>query len=122
MPAILLTNSYSAYALKIIMSELPPGFCLIAPATASQEALIRLADRADYLLVGGRVRIDGDVLRVAKRLKMIQRTGVGLDSMDLEAIRASGVPVYVNQGINATSVAEHTILLMLAAVEKTSGS
>ena len=47
---------------------------------------------------------------------MIQRTGVGLDSIDLEYIRNHDIPFYVNKGVNAQSVAEHTILLMLASL------
>lgn len=47
---------------------------------------------------------------------MIQRTGVGLDSLDLDLIKEKNIPLYVNKGINANSVAEHTLLLMLAAL------
>lgn len=49
---------------------------------------------------------------------MVQRTGVGLDSLDLEALRAKGIPLYVNQGVNAQSVAEHTLLLILACLRR----
>jgi D-3-phosphoglycerate dehydrogenase len=49
---------------------------------------------------------------------MIQRSGVGLDSLDLEAIRARCIPLYVNEGINARSVAEHTVMLMLGTLRR----
>ena len=49
---------------------------------------------------------------------MVQRSGVGLDALDLDALRAKGIPLYVNQGVNAESVAEHTLLLMLACLRR----
>jgi len=49
---------------------------------------------------------------------MIQRSGVGLDALDLEAIKEKNIPLYVNQGVNAESVAEHALLFMLACLRK----
>ena len=50
-------------------------------------------------------------------LKMIQRTGVGTDMLDKETIKQRGIPVYVNAGINARSVAEHTIALIICCLK-----
>ena len=49
---------------------------------------------------------------------MIQRTGVGMDCMDAQALTARGIPVYVNAGVNAVSVAEHTVLLLLSVLRR----
>ena len=49
---------------------------------------------------------------------MIQRTGVGTEMLDVEAIKAHGIPVYVNAGVNARSVAEHTLKLILASLKR----
>ncbi len=73
---------------------------------------------ADYLLAGGRVRINENVLSHATSLKMIQRSGVGLDSINLEALRKHNIPLYVNKGVNSQSVAEHALLLMLACLRR----
>ncbi len=37
--------------------------------------------------------------------------------LDLEAIKRYGIPVYVNKGVNARSVAEHTLTLMLCCLK-----
>ncbi|MFC7165151.1 hydroxyacid dehydrogenase [Halospeciosus flavus] len=50
----------------------------------------------------------------AGRLKVISKHGVGLDNVDVEAASANGVVVCNTPGANARSVAEHTILLLLA--------
>jgi D-3-phosphoglycerate dehydrogenase len=118
MPCILLTNHYSKKVLSIIEKKIPDQFTFISLKKADKNELIKRVSSADYLLASGRVPIDRDVLNAANNLKMIQRTGVGLDSLDLQAIKEKNIPVYVNQGVNSQSVAEHTILLMLATLRR----
>lgn len=118
MPTIVLTNNYKGVRLEIAQKVLPPGFNLLVPEKAEKGELLELVDEADYLLVSGRLKIDADILKSASSLKMVQRTGVGLDTLDLEALRLKGVPLYVNRGVNAASVAEHAILLMLACLRR----
>ena len=69
------------------------------------------------MLVSGRLPIDEGVLSVAKKLKMIQRTGVGTEMLDIDAIKKHNIPIYVNKGINARSGAEHTLTLMLCSLK-----
>jgi phosphoglycerate dehydrogenase-like enzyme len=118
MPTILLTSRYQGRPLDIIQSVVPEGFSLLMVERIDSESLLKGVPEADYLLASGRLQINEDVLAPARRLKMIQRTGVGLDSIDLDAARRYGVRVYVNRGINAESVAEHALLLMLAAMRR----
>ena len=113
---ILLTNHYEGKPAEIIKSAVPDGFELEMLESVSQQELEGKVKEADYLLVSGRLKINRTVLENATNIKMIQRTGVGLDSIDLEYIRNHDVPFYVNKGVNAQSVAEHTILLMLASL------
>lgn len=118
MPKILHTARYTGIPWEILKSVVPDGFSVETLEELSYECLIRQAVDADYLLVSGRLPIDEGVLTAAKRLKMIQRTGVGTEMLDVEAIKAHGIPVYVNAGVNAQSVAEHTLTLMLATLKK----
>lgn len=113
---ILLTNHYEGKPAEIIKSAVPDGFELEMLESVSQQELEGKVKEADYLLVSGRLKINRTVLENATNIKMIQRTGVGLDSIDLEYIRNHDIPFYVNKGVNAQSVAEHTILLMLASL------
>lgn len=118
MPIILLTNCYSASVHKIAETTVPYGFELISLETNQRDELTSKAALADYILASGRTKINKTVLDAAVRLKMIQRTGVGLDSLDLGAVKAKDIPLYVNPGINASSVAEHTVMLMLASLRR----
>ena len=115
---ILHTASYSGIPLEILQAACPQGFTVKTLDKALHDQLIKEAFNADYLLVSGRLPIDKAVLDNAPKLKMIQRTGVGLEMLDLDAIKKRGIPVYVNAGVNAHSVAEHTMSLLLASLKR----
>lgn len=115
---ILHTARYTGIPLGILQGICSQGFSVKTLDEASHEQLIKEANDADYLLVSGRLPIDKEVLDSAKHLKMIQRTGVGIEMLDLNEIKKRGIPVYVNAGVNSRSVAEHTLTLMLACLKR----
>jgi D-3-phosphoglycerate dehydrogenase / 2-oxoglutarate reductase len=51
------------------------------------------------------------------RLKVIAKYGIGLDSIDVKYATAKKLPVMFTPGVNHTTVAEHTIGLMIALVK-----
>lgn len=118
MPKILHTARYTGIPWEILKSVVPDGFIVETLEELSYECLLRQAVDADYLLASGRLPIDESVLSAASHLKMIQRTGVGTEMLDVEAIKRHNIPVYVNVGVNARSVAEHTVALMLACLKR----
>jgi len=118
MPTILLTNKYSEKVLAVVRRELPEGFDFISLQNASKEELMQKVAEVDYFLASGRVSIDKEIIESATKLKMIQRTGVGTDTIDLKTLKEKNIPVYINSGINSTSVAEHTILLILSVLRR----
>jgi phosphoglycerate dehydrogenase-like enzyme len=62
--------------------------------------------------------IDAEVIVGAPRLKLIQKIGVGLNTIDLEAARARGIRVCNMPETNSRAVAEMTLALMLAALRR----
>lgn len=64
-------------------------------------------------------RIDEALLSKAKKLKVVSRYGVGYDLIDVDACTRHGVLVGVLNGTNDLSVAEHTMMLMLAVARRT---
>lgn len=115
---ILHTARYSGIPLDVLKYSCPKGFTVKTLDEATPEQLLREVVDAEYFLVSGRLPIDKYVLDAAHRLKMIQRTGVGTEMLDLDEIRKRGIPVYVNAGVNARSVAEHTLTLILACLKR----
>lgn len=118
MPLILLTNYYEENILQIVRQNVPNGFDILPLEKPSREDIISKAPHAEYFLAGGRIKIDKDILNAAVKLKMIQRTGVGTDIFDFNLLKDMGIPLYINQGVNAKSVAEHTITLILSVLRR----
>ncbi len=48
------------------------------------------------------------------RLKVISKYGIGVDKIDVKACTEKGIPLLFTPGVNHTTVAEHTFLLLLA--------
>lgn len=69
---------------------------------------------ADVVLFAPGRHIPDDVLAAAKNVKLMQLWSSGHDKFNVAACSALGIPVANNGGANACSVAEHTLLLMLA--------
>ncbi len=59
-------------------------------------------------------RIDADIIARQTKLRLIARHGIGLDDLDLQRIRAAGIPVSTTQGANSHAVAEATVGLALS--------
>lgn len=62
--------------------------------------------------------ITAEVMARAPKLKLIQKIGVGVNTIDLEAAKARGIAVCNMPGTNSQAVAEMTLLLMLSALRK----
>ncbi|REG51029.1 phosphoglycerate dehydrogenase-like enzyme [Paraburkholderia sp. BL6669N2] len=58
------------------------------------------------------------VLKAAPRLKLVQKIGVGVNTIDLETARSLGIAVANMPGCNSQAVAEHTLTLMLASLRR----
>src|SRR6266511_6603 len=54
----------------------------------------------------------------APNLKLIQKLGIGVDTIDLDAARRHGIAVCNMPGTNTRAVAELTLLLMLATLRR----
>ena len=62
-----------------------------------------------------------EVLAGAPRLRVVQKIGVGVDTIDLEAARRRGVAVANMPGTNTQAVAEAALMLMMAALRNLPG-
>ncbi len=62
--------------------------------------------------------VTAERMDAAPRLKLIQKLGVGVNTIDLDAARERGIAVANMPGANATAVAEMTLGLLLAVLRK----
>jgi D-3-phosphoglycerate dehydrogenase len=64
-------------------------------------------------VIAGTEPFGADAISSAANLKIIARTGVGYDSVDVDAATSRGIAVAITPGSNRISVAEHVLALML---------
>jgi phosphoglycerate dehydrogenase-like enzyme len=63
-------------------------------------------------------RCTAEMIAAARSLRLIQKIGVGVNTIDLDAAKARGIPVCNLPGTNARAVAELTLALMLAVLRR----
>jgi phosphoglycerate dehydrogenase-like enzyme len=78
-----------------------------------------LAELADARVIWHVLQpITADVIRQAPKLELIQKIGVGVNTIDLDAARSRGIAVCNMPGTNSRAVAEMSLLLMLSALRR----
>ncbi|HJT46220.1 MAG TPA: phosphoglycerate dehydrogenase, partial [Chthoniobacterales bacterium] len=80
--------------------------------------LIELIPEFAGLIVRSETKVTGDVIKAAKKLRVIGRAGVGVDNVDVEAATRRGVIVLNAPGGNTVSTAEHAFSLLLNVARK----
>ena len=77
------------------------------------DTLALVGDAEGYIC--GDDAITRQVLEKARpKLKVISKYGIGVDKIDVKSCTEFGIPVLFTPGVNHTTVAEHTFLLLLA--------
>lgn len=79
----------------------------------------KLLQKADALLLRTQ-KLPADLINKAERLKILSRHGVGYDNVDMEALNRRQIPLCVVGDANSASVAEHTMMLILALARRVS--
>ena len=59
-----------------------------------------------------------EMIDAAPALKVVSRNGVGWDTVDVDALSERGIPLTVVGDVNSTSVAEHTLMMILATAKR----
>src|SRR5260221_14220725 len=108
---IVIAEKVAANAVQLLKDE--ADWTVVTPDQLGNGLEAALRD-ADALIVRSAVDVNAQVLRSARKLRVIGRAGVGVDNIDPEAATKAGIAVMNTPGANAVAVAEHTIALMLA--------
>ena len=91
---------------------------ILRSAGTDERSLCEAAPEADGIVLRSKARITEAVLARAPRLRVVSRTGAGIDNIDVDACTRRGVMVCYLPGVNAYAVAEHTMALMLALLKQ----
>jgi len=94
------------------------GFEVEENLNLTPDDLKRRIPEFEAVIVRGRTRISAPILDAGKKLKVVARSGVGLDNIDLETARRRAVQVVSTPAAPTTSVAELVIGLILSVLRK----
>jgi D-3-phosphoglycerate dehydrogenase / 2-oxoglutarate reductase len=83
----------------------------------SDHSFVPFLDKAEALLLRTQ-RLGPEQITAAPLLKIVSRHGVGYDAVDVAALNARGIPLAIVGDVNSRAVAEHTLMLMLAAARR----
>lgn len=100
-----------------IAATAPPWLEVAVVPEADTETFAREMDRAEILL-HVLEQVTSEVVAAAPRLRLIQKIGVGVNTIDLDAARGRAVAVCNMPGTNSRAVAEMALALMLAALRR----
>lgn len=78
--------------------------------------IIQTVGDADVIAADAISPVSEELMQAFPSLKLVHSEGVGYNAIDVEAARKRGIFVCNNAGLNAGSVAEQAVLLMLACL------
>jgi D-3-phosphoglycerate dehydrogenase len=85
----------------------------------SEKEILEVLSKGSYIgLIAGTEPLTRQVLENAKSLKIISRVGVGLDNIDLEAVKNLDINIYNTPDVLTDAVSELTIGLIISCLRK----
>jgi D-3-phosphoglycerate dehydrogenase / 2-oxoglutarate reductase len=111
---ILLTDGLEESGQEILRASAE----VVNDPTITAEALLQTVGEYDALIVRGRTKVTPAVFEAGKKLKVVGRSGVGVDNIDLNAAKEKKVTVVNAPVATSISVAELTLALMLSMVRE----
>lgn len=95
---------------------------LLGPATATPDAPLIALPGAEAVIAGAAIRYDGAFMDQVPTLRVISRTGIGIDNIAIPDATARGVAVCNTPDGPTISTAEHTVTLMLSVAKRVKSS
>ena len=104
-----LVNALKAKYSKVIFND--------SGATLQGQELINFLSSADKAIIGIE-EISAEVLHQLPNLKVISKYGVGINNLDIDALKSRGMQLGFTPGVNKQSVAELALTLTLLSLRK----
>lgn len=111
MPKVLIADKLSPQAIDVFKQK---GVDADVKTGLPPEELLKIIGDYDGLAVRSATKATADLLKAAKKLKVVGRAGIGVDNVDIPAATANGIVVMNTPFGNSVTTAEHTIALMMS--------
>jgi D-3-phosphoglycerate dehydrogenase / 2-oxoglutarate reductase len=110
------SNDVPVHLIKPILDEIDAELVIARPTTDAE--IIEAGRDADGIIMHGSVPFTKEIISQLKKTKVVCRTGVGVDRMDLAAAEEFGIKVCNAAGCNSIEVSEQAIGLLIAISRK----
>ena len=115
MPHILVAGKLHQSGIELL--DAAPGVTYDYVEDVSEPSYAPLIGGADGLVIRTQPLSASTIAR-AERLKIVSRHGVGYDAVDVSALNRRGIALAIVGDVNSVSVAEHAMMLLLAATKR----
>lgn len=112
MPHVLVAGRIHEAGIDLLKAAQGVSFDLVNEI--SVESYAGLIGGADAVVIRTQPLTEA-IVASAPRLRIVSRHGVGYDAVDVEALNRRGIPLAIVGDVNSGAVAEHALMLMLAA-------
>ncbi len=112
---VLVSDNISEKGVKILEKA---GLNVTVKTGLTPAQLKKEIGKYDGLIIRSATKVTSDILKAAKKLRVIGRAGSGLDNVDKVAATKHGIVVMNTPGGNTITTAEHTLALLLSMARK----
>jgi len=110
MKKILLSKLIDSAGMNVLEGKVE----LVILADPTVETIKKMVADVEGIILRTNIKITREIIEAAPYLKIISRTGAGVDNVDVAAATEKGILVCHAPGVNSVSVAEHALALMMA--------
>ena len=94
------------------------GFLFEEDFTSTYEEVLKKIEQYEGIIIRSRIPIDQRFLEHAKNLKFIARVGAGMENIDVDFAKKSGIALISSPEGNRDSVAEHVLGMLLILMNR----
>lgn len=113
---ILLLESVAPEAYRLLEEDETVRVFPVYETSSETAGTVAAAHDIHAIITRGKGDVSEALIATCRSLRVIARCGVGLDNVDVKAATSHGIKVVNAPGINASTIAEHTLSLMLMLV------
>ncbi len=108
---VLISDPMSSQAVSVFEQR---GIDVVQTGKMTNEELIEMIPDFDGLAIRSASNVNEEVLKVATKLKVVGRAGIGVDNINVPACTAKGIVVMNTPMGNAITTAEHALAMMFS--------
>lgn len=114
MKKVLLSKAIDPAGMEILKGKVE---AVVLPNSAVETVKAMAAD-VEAIVLRTNIHITREIIGAAGKLKVISRTGVGVDNVDVDAATKKRILVCHTPGVNSNSVAEQSVALLLGLAKQ----